>query len=946
MSIYRVLAALLLLIALVSAMDHSKFEKCDQKGFCKRLRAQKRSHYIITNLEHNEGIVEAKLVDDQNKFNDPLSLHIEAYEHGILRFKIKEYTENSIQLLKKRYDVKDVLVDTIKEHKFEFKDDTITTKNSKLVIKRGDEKESFSMTFYVNGIEGIVINSDNLLTVESTLRPKDETPTPYPAAPTNPVPPNPDAGEGASPENVANIVPPQEKYEGESAIGLDFTFTGAQHVYGIPERATDLSLKPTRNADGSSISEPYRLYNLDIFEYELNNPIGLYGVIPLLYSIKPNLAVGFFHLNPSESFVDIYDKEVPSANLISLFKESNKAAHWISETGAIDIFLLPGPTPKAIASQMGYLTGTPRLPQRFALGYHQCRWNYKDEEDVRTVDSKFDEFNIPYDVLWLDIEHTDSKKYFTWDAHNFPTSVQMQENIASKGRKMVTITDPHIKRHVGYHVHDAATAGGHYVKTPSGTDYEGHCWPGSSSWLDFLNPKVREFYASLFHYDSYVGSTKYLYSWIDMNEPSVFSGPEVTMHKDSIHYGGLEHREVHNLYGFYQGMATYQGQYDRNNGEDRPFILSRSFFAGSQRYVAVWTGDNAAKWDHLEKATPMLLALGISGLPFVGADVGGFFGNPEPELLVRWYQAGAFSPFFRGHAHIETQRREPWLFGESNTNLIREAIAFRYTLLAHYYTLAKHSSLTTIPILRPLFMQYPNQQETYAKQDEFMVGSDLLVKPVTKAGQPSVSIYLPSGDIWYDYQTGEKLSGKEATVNTPMTKIPVLQRGGSIISTQQRMRRSSSQMKDDPFTLHIALSANLSAAGDLYWDDGHTFNYEKGDYIYQRFDFQNNRLVSRKGDLAELIRDDSAIVDKSSYVAPRDAYRADIVNTVERIIVKGYPKEPRQVSLVLEGTGASTSPEAVQLRSTLGFEYDKKNGRLTIRKPNAKITQDWSILIE
>jgi alpha 1,3-glucosidase len=691
-------------------------------------------------------------------------------------------------------------------------------------------------------------------------------------------------------------------------------------------------------------SEPYRMYNLDIFEYELENPIGLYGVVPVLISIKPKLAVGVFVLNPSESFVDIYDRSVPSTSMLNIFSESNKAAHWISETGVIDVFLLPGPTPKAVTSQLGYLTGTPRLPQRFSLGYHQCRWNYKDEKDVETVDDKFDEFNIPYDVIWLDIEHTDDKKYFTWDQHAFPTSEKMQENIASKGRKMVTITDPHIKRASGYHVHDLATQGGHYVKSAAGSDYEGHCWPGSSSWLDYFNPTVRDFYASLFHYDSYKGSTKYLYSWIDMNEPSVFSGPEITMHKDNLHFGGLEHREVHNLYGFYHGMATYQGHILRNDGEDRPFILSRSFFAGSQRYVAIWTGDNAAKWEHLEKASPMLLALGISAMPFVGADVGGFFGNPEPELLVRWYQAGAFSPFFRGHAHIETQRREPWLFGEENTNLIREAIAFRYTLLAHYYTLAKHASLTTLPILRPLFMQYPDQEATYSRQDEFMVGSDLLVRPVTKKGETEVSVFLPEGDRWYDYDTGLEHTGSSVTIQTPMTKVPVLQRGGSIISTQQRLRRSSAQMRDDPFTLYVALSTNGTANGDLYYDDGSTFKYQDGEYIYRRFSFNGKELSNKQGDLKELIQSDSAVVADASFVPAVGSYEQNVVNTVERVIVSGYSKAPSKVSLVFEEE--TTSADDVQLRSVLDFDYDTTTKRLVIRKPNAKVIDTWKILIE
>jgi alpha 1,3-glucosidase len=240
-----VFTTVLLLAACVWTMEHGKFEKCDQKGFCKRLRAQKRSHYTVASLEQVNGIVEAKLVDDQNKFNDPLALHIEAYEHGILRIRIKEYTENVIQKLNKRYNVQDVLVDSIKNTKLEFKDDTITTKNSKLVLKRGDEKESFSMTFYVNGEEGLTINSDNLLTVESVLRPKDDTPAADPAAPANPIPPTTESGEGA--DAAADVVPPVEKYEGESAIGFDVTFSGSKHLYGLPERATDLVLKSTRS---------------------------------------------------------------------------------------------------------------------------------------------------------------------------------------------------------------------------------------------------------------------------------------------------------------------------------------------------------------------------------------------------------------------------------------------------------------------------------------------------------------------------------------------------------------------------------------------------------------------------------------------------------------------------------------------------------------------------
>ena len=168
--------------------------------------------------------------------------------------------------------------------------------------------------------------------------------------------------------------------------------------------------------------------------------------------------------------------------------------------------------------------------------------------------------------------------------------------------------------------------------------------------FDFTNENARSWWADQFAVDKYEGSTLDLYTWNDMNEPSVFNGPEVSMRKDVKAVNGQEHREWHNLYGFYQQMATAEGQIRRSNGRsERPFVLSRAFFSGSQRYGAIWTGDNAGRWDHLEMAGPMLLSFNIGGLPFIGSDAGGFFGNPDAELMTRWFQAAAyvfFSPHF------------------------------------------------------------------------------------------------------------------------------------------------------------------------------------------------------------------------------------------------------------------------------------------------------------
>lgn len=479
---------------------------------------------------------------------------------------------------------------------------------------------------------------------------------------------------------------------GPMSVGMDIAFPRSNHVFGIPEHASSLELKATLG-EGAHYSDPYRLYNLDVFEYELDETMALYGYVPLVVSQSATTGTaGVFWFNPTETFVDVMSDG-----------DNGKTTHWISESGIIDTFLLPGPAPADMYRQYAILTGTAPVPPMFSLGYHQCRWNYKDERDVYQVHSKFEELDYPYDVLWLDIEHTDGKRYFTWDENLFPHPAEMQEKLASQGRRMVTIVDPHIKRDDGYYVHKEATAKGLYIKDKDGSkDYDGWCWPGSSSYLDFTNERVRSWWADQFGYDKYKGSTTSLFTWNDMNEPSVFNGPEVTMQKDLRNLDGVEQREWHNLYGILFQRATGEGQIRRNQPDEdvRPFVLTRSFFAGSQRYGAIWTGDNAAQWDHLEIAAPMLLSLNVAALSFVGADVGGFFGNTDAELMTRWMQAGAYQPFFRGHAHHDSNRREPWIFGDETMVRLRNAAMARYALLPFWYTVFREAEVSGMPVMR------------------------------------------------------------------------------------------------------------------------------------------------------------------------------------------------------------------------------------------------------
>jgi len=590
----------------------------------------------------------------------------------------------------------------------------------------------------------------------------------------------------------------------------------------------------------------------------------------------------------------------------------------MSESGVVDVFLLPGPSPQELFAQYASLTGYTPLPPLFSLGYHQCRWNYNDEADVRYVHGQFEELDLPYDVLWLDIEHTDGKRYFTWDSFKFPKPKEMQAELAATGRKMVTIVDPHIKRDSNYKVYQEAHEKKLFIQNKDGAEFNGWCWPGDSAYLDFTSAAVRDWWAGRFAYDVYEGSTPSLYTWNDMNEPSVFNGPEVSMQKDAKSLSGVEHREWHNLYGMYMQRATAEGLLQRNEKRDkRPFVLSRSFYAGSQRWGAIWTGDNACKWDHLVASVPMLLTLGLCGITFSGADVGGFlgkgggYGDPDAELFTRWFEAGAYTPFFRGHAHHDSARREPWTFGDETTQTLREVAKERYQLLAYWYTVFRHAEQTGTPTMRPLWVHYPADEKTWDMSDQWLVGSDLLVRPVTQQGATSAPVYLPGSQPWYAVRDGTKHAAPATpTVEAPLGAVPVFQRGGSILPRQMRLRRASSLMKLDPYTLVVAPDADGAAAGTLYLDAGDGFEYLDGAYAERRYELAAGVLTS------------TAVHASDAFTPP---------NMLERLELLGT-KPPGKV--LLESGGETRELEAT---------WSEATGRTVVRKPGVPMAADWTI---
>lgn len=331
----------------------------------------------------------------------------------------------------------------------------------------------------------------------------------------------------------------------------------------------------------------------------MDSPMTLYGAIPSMQAHRKDSTVGVFWLNAAETWIDVVKQKV-SSNPMSLGTEGDidTETHWISESGLLDVFVFLGPSPKDVVAQYSELTGYTQLPQQFALGYLQCRWNYVSDEDVKNVDAHFDKSNIPYDVIWLDIEYTDNKKYFTWDPHAFSDPIGMEKQLDDHERKLVVIIDPHIKNVDNYAVVKELKSMSLGVNDKNNKLFEGWCWPGSSHWVDCFNLATIDWWRSLFTYKSFKGTAPNVFLWNDMNEPSVFNGPETTMPKDNIHHGNWEHRDVHNLNGLTFVNATFEALLHRDptTSRRRPFVLTRSYYAGSQRLGAMWTGDNLASW--------------------------------------------------------------------------------------------------------------------------------------------------------------------------------------------------------------------------------------------------------------------------------------------------------------------------------------------------------------
>ncbi|MEZ6014952.1 MAG: glycoside hydrolase family 31 protein [Planctomycetota bacterium] len=489
----------------------------------------------------------------------------------------------------------------------------------------------------------------------------------------------------------------------------------------------------------------------------------------------------------------------------------------VFEEEPFDVHLIEGAHPLEVLRALAALIGTTPRPPRWALGYHQCRYSYMSADEAREVAARLRAERIPCDALWFDIDYMDRYRVFSWNRARFPHPRGLTDALRADGLRSVAIIDPGVVDAHDDPVHAEGLAGDHFVLRPDGVPAGGRVWPGFCHFPDFTRAETRAWWAA--RTEEFVRDSGLDGVWCDMNEPALLGAPTRTLREDAVHRGEPSgaHARVHNLYGHLMVEAVRAGAEAARPGE-RPFVLTRAGHMRTAALAATWTGDNQAHWTDLEYAIPMVLNLGVSGQPMVGPDLGGFMGDPDEELFVRWFELGAYLPFCRGHAEAGTCRKEPWAFGERARDEVRAALERRMQLLPTLVTLFDEAHRTGAPVARPVSFADPSDPALARIDDAFLLGPDLLISPALRPGAAHKRTVLPRGG-WYPFPAGGiHLQTREVVVAAPRGTTPVFARAGSIVFTGAALQHTGAP--DEERTWHVFLDDAGDATGTLVEDSG------------------------------------------------------------------------------------------------------------------------------
>jgi alpha-glucosidase len=669
-----------------------------------------------------------------------------------------------------------------------------------------------------------------------------------------------------------------------------------EHYFGLGEKAGPLDKR----------GHSYVMWNTDSYGWgSTTDP--LYETVPFFMALRQGKAYGIFFDNTYRSSFD-------------LGAESPDYYSFGAEGGELNYYFFYGPDPKTVLGRFTELVGRTPLPPKWALGYHQSRYSYYPEDDVRFIAQNFRIRHIPCDAIFLDIDYMDGYRIFTWNRQRFPHPAQMIADLAKQGFHIVTIIDPGVKVDSKYWVYQQGLAGDDFAKMPDGSLYIGKVWPGECVFPDFTSARVRAWWGTLYKGLIKNGVAGF---WNDMDEPAIFDTPTKTMPLDVVFYDhGMHspHAKIHNVYGMLMSEGTKEGMLEARPN-DRPLVITRATYAGGQRYAAVWTGDNSSTWEHLRISLRELMTMGLSGLDLAGADIGGFALSPSPDLYTRWLEAGVFYPYCRTHTSIGTRNQDPWSFGNRREEINRGSIELRYHLLPYLYNAFYQSSQTGLPVMRALLLDFPDDAEAVSQENEFLFGQDLLVAPVVKDGEWAWPVYLPAGS-WFDYWSTRTYKGPlHLTVEAPLDRIPLFVRGGAIIPTQEVVQYTE-EKPIDPLTFEIYPHGKSSR--DYYEDDGASFKYRQGGFLRRRIG------VTPQAGAIQI----NFSARQGSYTPPRRALQ---------LKVHGLACRPTRVTAAGAALPPDSSVEELS-KHPRGWAYDKDAQTLWIRLADSSQAMSFRIL--
>ncbi len=509
--------------------------------------------------------------------------------------------------------------------------------------------------------------------------------------------------------------------------------------------------------------------------------------------------------------------------------------------GGLQYYVFFGPDLPHLLRTYLELTGNPPMPPRWVLGMLQSRYGYRNRQELESIAQTFRDKRLPCDALILDVYWFREMGDLAFDVLDWPDAPEMIARLRQQGFRIMLIEEPYLTtRSRNY---DEALSKGYLARRYDGSAYTFDFWPGECAMIDFSNPAAREWWTEKHRPLLEMGVSGW---WTDLNEPAKHF-------QDMLHHAGSAPM-VHNL----AALSVHQSIFEavqRYAPQQRTFILSRSAFAGSQRYGAsLWSGDVDMTFAALRKQAAVGLDTGMAGFPLWGSDIGGFGfdGRCTAELYVRWFQFGAFCSLCRPHGD-QTQLREPWQFGPEVEAICRKLIELRYRLLPYTYTALHHACTAGIPVMRALTLDFPQDPAVFNISDEYLFGPEMLVAPVMDEGATQRKVYLPAG-VWIDFWNESRHTGpKWIEVAAPLDLLPLFVRQGAIIPLGPGMQYSS-QSGIEPLTIQIYRGADRSFT--LYEDDGETTAYQNGAYAETEIEVSEDagvltcRIGETRGDFA------------------------------------------------------------------------------------------------